>query len=232
MAETVLVVEDDADILQVLRYNLEARGYRVLTATDGPSALAEAQARKPSLILLDLLLPGLSGLEVCRRLKAREDTARIPILMLTAKAAEEDRILGLELGADDYVPKPFSPREVLLRVEAVLRRVKPPGKAERLIYPGLEVDLASGLVQVEGRAVPLTVTEFRLVVFLASRPGRLLSREVLLREVWGYDGEVTSRTVDTHVKRLRQKLGPAGEYIETVRGMGYRFRPPRHGSPE
>ena len=232
MAETVLVVEDEADILQVLQYNLEASGYHVITATDGPTALEAVRIRKPSIILLDLLLPGYSGLEICRRLKGREETARIPILMLTAKAEESDRIVGLELGADDYVTKPFSPREVTLRVEAILRRLRQPESAESLVFSDLELDRSAGAVKVSGRMVNLTVTEFRLLSYLAERLGRLLSRDLLLSEVWGYDGEVTSRTVDTHIKRLRQKLDPAGRYIETVRGMGYRFNPERNESPE
>ncbi len=232
MAETVLIVEDEPDILQVLKYNLEAHGYRVVTATDGSSALSQAHTHTPSIIILDLLLPAVSGLEVCRRLKGKEDTAKIPILMLTAKAEEEDRIVGLELGADDYVTKPFSPREVVLRVEAILRRIRQPEQAEKLVFPGLEVDHSAGLVKVEGQTVYLTVTEYRLLSFMASRPGRLLSRDSLLNEVWGYDDEVTSRTVDTHVKRLRQKLGRAADFIETVRGMGYRFNPVQDGNSE
>jgi two-component system phosphate regulon response regulator PhoB len=232
MAETVLVVEDEVDILEVLQYNLEGNGYHVITAKDGPTALEAVRTRKPSIIVLDLMLPGYSGLEVCRRLKGRQETARIPILMLTAKAEESDRVVGLELGADDYVTKPFSPREVTLRVEAILRRLRHPESAECLTFPELQLDQSAGSIKVANQTVSLTVTEFRLLWFLAERPGRLLSRDVLHSEVWGYDEEVTSRTVDTHIKRLRGKLKTAGCYIETVRGMGYRFNPESKGSSQ
>ncbi|MFA6110035.1 MAG: response regulator [Candidatus Latescibacterota bacterium] len=230
MRERILVVEDEPDILDLVCYNLQQAGLEVERAGDGETALKVVAERPPDLIVLDLMLPGIDGLEVCRRLKQSEEHRRIPVLMLTARAAEVDRIVGLELGADDYLTKPFSPRELVLRVRAVLRRAAkaegddPEEPGERLEFGPLTIDPDGHRVLVEGREIDLTATEFRLVHTLAQRRGRVQTREELLTVVWGYTYAGYSRTVDTHVRRLREKLGPAGALIETVRGVGYRFR--------
>jgi phosphate regulon transcriptional regulator PhoB len=224
MAETILIVDDEQDVLDLLVYNLQKAGFKVTTARDGATALQKARNEVPSLIILDLMLPQLDGSEVCRQLKADIRTTHIPIIMLTAKAEEVDRIVGLELGADDYVTKPFSPREIALRVKTVLRRVT--GKivpAEILKVDDLTVDLGKHEVNHKGKVIELTVTEFKLLTTLMERRGRVQSRDRLLTDVWGYEGDVDTRTVDTHMRRLREKLGKAADYIETVRGVGYRF---------
>jgi two-component system phosphate regulon response regulator PhoB len=224
MAETILIVDDEQDVLDLLVYNLQKAGFKVNTARDGVTALQKARDGVPALIILDLMLPQLDGSEVCRQLKADTRTTHIPIIMLTAKAEEVDRIVGLELGADDYVTKPFSPREIALRVKTVLRRVT--GKivpAEILKVDDLTVDLGKHEVSHKGKLIELTVTEFKLLTTLMERCGRVQSRDRLLTDVWGYEGDVDTRTVDTHMRRLREKLGKAADYIETVRGVGYRF---------
>jgi phosphate regulon transcriptional regulator PhoB len=224
MAETILIVDDEQDVLNLLVYNLQKAGFKVNTARDGVTALQKARDEVPALIILDLMLPQLDGSEVCRQLKADTRTTHIPIIMLTAKAEEVDRIVGLELGADDYVTKPFSPREIALRVKTVLRRVT--GKivpAEILKVDDLTVDLGKHEVSHKGKIIELTVTEFKLLTTLMERRGRVQSRDRLLTDVWGYEGDVDTRTVDTHMRRLREKLGKAADYIETVRGVGYRF---------
>ena len=224
MAETVFIVDDEQDVLDLLVYNLQKAGYKTVTARDGAAALQKARDEMPSLIILDLMLPQLDGTEVCRQLKADSKTAHIPIIMLTAKAEEVDRVVGLELGADDYVTKPFSPREMVLRVKTVLRRAS--GKtapAEVLKFDDLTVDIGKHEVSHKGKVVELTVTEFKLLATLMERRGRVQSRDRLLTDVWGYEGDVDTRTVDTHMRRLREKLGKAGNYVETVRGVGYRF---------
>ncbi len=222
---TVLIVEDDPDILQLLAYNVEAAGFDVTTAVDGHGALKRVQERAPHLIILDLMLPGIDGLEVCRELKRRPETMGIPIIMVTAKGAEIDRIVGLELGADDYVVKPFSPRELILRIRAVLRRSKAEPTMEKIwrLDP-LRVDLEAHRVTLGDEDVGLTATEFKLLAELIRNPGKVLTRDQLLDRVWGYEFAGYARTVDTHVRRLRQKLGPCSEWIETLRGVGYRFR--------
>ena len=226
VVQRILLVDDEADILDVVAYNLEQAGYRVTAARDGRTAIAEAERAKPDLVVLDIMLPDLSGTEVCRALRRSEKTRAVPILMLTARSDEVDRVVGFEVGADDYVTKPFSPRELVLRVRAILRR-RAGGEgepAESVLQHGcLNLDVARHEVEVEGAAVELTSIEFKLLHDLMSRRGRVQSRDALLDRVWGYATGVETRTVDTHVKRLREKLGPAGAYIETVRGVGYKF---------
>lgn len=224
MPDTVLIVDDEPDVLDLLVYNLQKAGYKTATARDGATALQRARDDVPSLIVLDLMLPQMDGTEVCRHLKADPKTAHIPIIMLTAKAEEVDRVVGLELGADDYVTKPFSPREMALRVKGVLRRAS--GKnapAEVLKFGDITVDIAKHEVTLKGKVVELTATEFKLLSTLLERRGRVQSRDRLLTDVWGYEGDVDTRTVDTHMRRLREKLGKAADYVETVRGVGYRF---------
>ncbi len=222
---TVLVVEDERDIQDLVEFNLRQSGYRVLKAADGLDGLRLAQSEKPDLVVLDLMLPGMDGKEVCRRLKQGESTRTIPILMLTALAEETDRIIGFEIGADDYLTKPFSPRELSLRIQAILRRTaEPEGNGGHLRLDGLVIDPERHLVEVDGEVVDLTATEFRLLHHLASHAGKVQTREVLLERVWGYAYEGYARTVDTHVRRLRKKLGSLSEAIETIRGIGYRYR--------
>ena len=193
-------------------------------AADGRRALAAARDERPALIVLDLMLPEIDGLEVCKLLRRDPATAAIPILMLTARAAEMDRIVGLELGADDYVTKPFSPRELVLRIKKLLARTRQADDpAAHLRIGHLDIDASRHLVQVQGRPVTLTATEFKLLDLLARRRGRVQTRDRLLQDVWGYENPIDSRTVDTHMRRLREKLGPAADYLETVRGVGYRF---------
>lgn len=224
MAETILIVDDEQDVLDLLVYNLQKAGYKTTTARDGAAALQKARDEVPTLIVLDLMLPQMEGTDVCRHLKADSKTAHIPIIMLTAKAEEVDRVVGLELGADDYVTKPFSPREMALRVKGVLRRTSGKGApAEILKFGDLTVDLAKHEVTLKSKVVELTATEFKLLATLLERRGRVQSRDRLLTDVWGYEGDVDTRTVDTHMRRLREKLGKASDYVETVRGVGYRF---------
>ena len=218
----ILIIEDETDVADLLLLNLRKAGFRVSIAGDGGSGLQKARDDRPDFIILDLMLPKMSGLEVCRILKSDAATARMPILMLTAKAEEIDRIVGLEFGADDYVTKPFSPREVVLRIRAILRRGE---KAdERLSAGPIAIDPARHEVRVNGRQVHLTSIEFKLLQRLMQRRGRVQDRDRLLNEVWGYETVIDTRTVDTHVRRLREKLGKAGDAVETVRGFGYRLR--------
>jgi two-component system phosphate regulon response regulator PhoB len=225
LSERILVIEDERDIAQVLEYNLRRAGYEPLTAYDGASGLRLARDAKPALVLLDLMLPDVSGQEICRRLRADAATASMPVVMVTARGEESDRVGGLEAGADDYVTKPFSIREVILRVGAVLRRRAASAASSRSFGP-LVVDSDAHRVSVDGKTVDLTATEFRLLEDLIGAAGTVRSRDSLLDRVWGYAPEVVSRTVDTHVRRLREKLGSAGHLIETVRGIGYRFHAP------
>lgn len=220
----ILVVDDEPDALELIAFNLKNAGLEVLTAENGDQALRLARAQLPDLILLDLMLPEVDGLEVCKILRRDPATSAIPIIMVTAKAAEMDRVLGLELGADDYVTKPFSPRELVLRVKNLLRRRQAAETpTDRISVGDLSIDIPRHLVTVQGRAVELTATEFRLLSVLAQRRGRVQSREQLLRDVWNYETVIDTRTVDTHMRRLREKLGPAARYLDTVRGVGYRF---------
>lgn len=228
--ERILLIEDEPDIAEVLQYNLEKEGFAVETARRGDTGLEAVRRETPDLILLDLMLPGLDGLELTRLLKRDDGTARVPIVMLTARGEEVDRIVGLELGADDYISKPFSPREVVLRVKAVLRRLQPGGEgveeaSETLSLGGIRLDIAGHRLEVGGEEVPLTATEFRLLKLLIERGGRVQTRGQLLSDVWGYAEDIDSRTVDTHIRRLRRKLGPEADRIETVIGVGYRLRP-------
>jgi two-component system phosphate regulon response regulator PhoB len=229
MAETVLVVDDEKDIVDLLEYNLRQSGFRVLTAGDGKAAVDAALRDRPHLILLDLMLPDLSGTEVLKLLRSGESTRSIPVILLTARQEEIDRLLGFELGADDYVTKPFSVRELMLRVRAILKRRAGPAPGEAHVFRAgpIEVDVAQHRVRISGRPVDLTITEFRLLSDLVRARGRVRSRDVLLSEVWGYDAEVMSRTVDTHIRRLREKMAEAADWLTTVRGVGYRIADPR-----
>lgn len=224
MSDSILVVDDEPDIIEIVQYNLKKAGFIVRTAVDGTEAVRQARDTPPALVILDLMLPGLDGMEVCRLLKQDERTRTIPIIMLTARGEEIDRVVGLELGADDYVVKPFSPRELVLRVKAVLRRVHADTEPSQVVRAGsLTIDTEGHNVTVDGRPVTLTATEFKLLVTLFQRRGRVQTRDELLNVVWGYDYLGYGRTVDAHIKRLRGKLGTASGMIETVRGVGYRF---------
>jgi len=221
----VLVVDDEKDITALVAYHLEREGFRVLQAHDGLQALELVKRERPHLLVLDLMLPHLSGLDVCRRLRKDPDTARLPILMLTAKAEETDKILGLELGGDDYLTKPFGPRELVARVKALIRRSEEVQEEEAFKVGSLELDLGRYTVSIRKRAVELTTKEFDLLKALVLAKGRALTREFLLDRVWGYEraSEIESRTVDVHVRRLREKLGPEATRIVTVKNVGYRF---------
>lgn len=223
MRQTILVVDDEPDIVEIIQYNLEKSGFDVIVAADGSAALEKARGETPDLIVLDLMLPGLEGTDVCRVLKQDERTRSIPILMLTAKSEEIDRIIGLELGADDYVVKPFSPREIALRIRNILRRRSAPETPGPVRAGPLVIDVEGHQVSVSGSTVSLTATEFKLLAILFQRRGRVQTREELLDVVWGYDYMGYGRTVDAHIKRLREKLGEAAGMVETVRGVGYRF---------
>ena len=222
---TVLVIDDEKDLLELVRYNLEKEHLDVITATDGQSGLEIGLKHKPDLVLLDLMMPGMNGLEVCKQLRSDARTSRVPIIMLTAKAAETDKIVGLEMGADDYITKPFSVRELLARVRAVLRRSGPGAEKAQVIRRGdLNIDVAKHEVTYAAQRVLLTATEFRILEFLASRPGRVLSRDDIIDGALGRDASVFNRTIDVHITALRKKLGPAGgSKIETVRGFGYKW---------
>jgi len=221
----ILIVEDEKDIADLIAYHLGQSGFSVISALDGPSGLERAKKERPGLIILDLMLPGMDGKDVCRALKSNPLTQSIPILMLTAKTEEMDRVVGFELGADDYVTKPFSPRELVLRVKAILRRKEVSREGEKIIQIGdLLIDFDRHHVSIKKSSIALTSTEFKLLAELASNRGRVQTRERLLDKVWGYTYEGYARTVDTHVRRLREKLGSSGDSIETIRGVGYRFR--------
>jgi two-component system phosphate regulon response regulator PhoB len=220
----ILVVDDEPDALEVLGFKLREAGYTPLFAKDGHRALTAARDEKPDLIVLDLMLPEVDGLEVCKILRRDTATAAIPVIMLTARATEMDRVLGLELGADDYVTKPFSPRELVIRIRKLLARTKLAEEPSAQLRLGeIEIDVPRHTVRVAGLAVILTATEFRLLEILARRRGRVQSRDRLLQDVWGYENPIDSRTVDTHMRRLREKLGESAGQLETVRGVGYRF---------
>ena len=225
----ILVVEDEADIRKLVHYNLTQDHYKVVEAENGDQALKIIQRDRPHLVVLDLMMPGISGLEVCRTLRAQSETAKLPILMLTAKAAEADRVLGLELGADDYLAKPFSPRELVARVRAILRRSNGAAQTETLpAYErgGLKIDFATYEVSVRGKIIKLTLKEFELLKFLVQNPNRVLNRDQLLDRVWGGETFVTPRTVDVHIRRLRkaiEKDDSRPKWILTLRGVGYKF---------
>lgn len=226
--ERILVVDDEPDIVALVVYHLAKEGYRVSSASSGSEALATARRERPALMVLDLMLPGLSGFDVLEQLRADEATAGIAVLMLTARKEEPDRIKGLSLGADDYLTKPFSPQELVLRVKAILRRsTAAPAAGEMLVIGALAIDRAAHTVSVRGSDVELTPTEFKLLLLLAERRGRVQGRAQLLENVWEAAPDIQTRTVDMHVQRLRTKLGTAGDLIETVRGFGYRLKAPR-----
>jgi two-component system phosphate regulon response regulator PhoB len=227
--ERVLVVDDEADIVALVAYHLAKGGYRVSTASSGTDALDAARRERPALVVLDLMLPGMSGYEVLEQLRGNDATRDMAVLMLTARREEQDRIRGLSLGADDYLTKPFSPQELVLRVAAILRRVGAGGatSGDKLTIGPLDIDTAAHVVRVSGEPVELTPTEFKLLLTLAERRGRVQARALLLQTVWDAAPDIQTRTVDMHVQRLRAKLGVAGDLIETVRGFGYRLRAPQ-----
>ena len=223
--KSILIIEDEKDIVDLIEYHLKQSGFSVSSALDGPTGLERARKKNPNLIILDLMLPGMEGKDICRSLKSNPVTQSIPILMLTAKGEESDRLIGFELGADDYVTKPFSPKELVLRVKAILRRKEVDSEGEKVIQIGhLLIDIDRHHVSVKKSPIDLTSTEFKLLVELASKKGRVQTREHLLDRVWGYTYEGYARTVDTHIRRLREKMGSLGDSIETIRGVGYRFR--------
>jgi len=220
----ILVVDDEPEAVELVEFNLKGAGYEVTTASDGAEALNKARRIQPNLVILDVMMPEIDGMEVCKLMRRDPATSGIPIIMLTAKASEVDRVLGLELGADDYVVKPFSPRELVLRVKKLLDRGKPADVAkEKMVFGDLVIDMPRHAVFWKGKQIELTATEFKLLVTLAQRKGRVQSRDTLLRDVWGYESMIDTRTVDTHMRRLREKLGLAAKYLDTLRGVGYRF---------
>lgn len=222
--KTILVIEDEQDMAELVAFHLEKEGYLPLIANDGVSGLEQSQTATPDLILLDLMLPGISGIDICKVLRGSEKTAAIPIIMLTAKGEEIDRVVGFEVGADDYMVKPFNMRELLLRVRAVLRRTNSGDVAGKIIKIGLiSIDSERHKVNIAGEEIFLTSTEFKLLLSLAERLGRVQSRERLLKDVWGISHIGDTRTVDTHITRLRNKLGTVGNLIRTVRGYGYKM---------
>jgi DNA-binding response OmpR family regulator len=227
LGRSILIVEDDKEIRDLLAHYLRKEGFQPLVACDGEEGLAKARTGKPDLILLDILLPKMDGLELLRKIRAEREIARTPVAMLTAKGDETDRIVGLELGADDYIPKPFSPREVVARIKAIFRRSrKPPEEMEESVYEydGLLLDVARHEVRFKGKAVSLTSKEFRILQALLSAPGRVLSRESILQKAWGEGTHVIDRTVDVHIAKLRQKIPFLSEAIETVKDVGYKLR--------
>ena len=227
MSEQILVVEDEADVADLLAHHLRKAGFSVEVAEDGLVALDSIKASPPALVILDLMLPNLSGLDLCRTIKGDPDTREVIVLILSARTDEIDRVLGFELGADDYVVKPFSPRELVLRVKAILRRHSSYGDGgERLKVGDLVLDCSRHEVKAADRLVECTATEFKLLRILMERQGRVQGRDRLLSDVWGYDSVIDTRTVDTHMRRLRDKLGDCARYIETVRGFGYRLAIP------
>lgn len=227
MAIKILVIEDDKDIAELIEYNCRQSQYSVEVSRDGGEGLRKACRLVPDLIVLDLMLPDMDGLEVCRSLKSDSKTKAIPVLILTAKGSEVDRVVGFEVGADDYLTKPFSPRELVLRIRVILKRVKERevrNKVEVISFGLLQVDPEKFKVKVGSQEIKLTAIEFKLLRYFLSNKGRVATRDMLLDQVWGYEAALTTRTVDTHMKRLREKLGKAGEYLETIRGIGYRLK--------
>lgn len=221
----ILVIEDERDIVETLEYNLKKEGYKVAKAYDGLAGLRMAEEKIPALVLLDLMLPGLDGLEVCRRIKKNPKTAAVPVIMLTAKGSETDKVVGLELGADDYIVKPFSIKELIARIKTILRRYEKPAEKPPAVikFKDLEIDTDKHEVKAAGKLVELTAKEFQLLFYLAENKERVFSRERLLDTVWGIDVAIETRTVDVHMRRLREKLGKAGHHLVTLRGVGYKF---------
>ena len=225
-SKKILIVEDEHDILQLIKLYLEKEGFRTVAATTGAEGLRQVKQEKPDLVVLDLMLPEIDGLEVCKRLRSAPETAMLPIIMLTAKAEESDTVIGLELGADDYVTKPFSPKTLIARIKALFRRLdrKPDDSATQYRYGNLVLDLARHEVTVKNTEVPLTAKEFGLLEHLLRNPGRVLTRDILLSTVWGYDYYGTTRTVDVHIRRLKQKLPSLNEAIISVKSLGYKLK--------
>jgi phosphate regulon transcriptional regulator PhoB len=226
MSKKILIVEDERDVVKLLRYNLEKEGFRVCAVTDGSLALAEMRREDADLVILDLMLPGMDGLEICRQLRRHDKYSNVPILMLTARSEEADRVVGLELGADDYVTKPFSMRELIARVRALLRRHEPAPQRNNLQRGELHIDPSAHTVSVSGHHVELSALEFRLLHYLAAHPGMVFSRDHLLDRVWGNDRSVTPRSVDVYIRRVREKIEQQPQhpaYVQTVHGVGYRF---------
>ena len=223
--DVILLIEDEKNILELVKYNLEKEGFRVLTASKGTTGLEIALKEKPKLLILDLMLPEMNGLEICKILKQNPKTKSLPIIMLTAKGTESDKVLGLELGADDYITKPFSPRELVARIKAVLRRVQEKPKVELVKAGTLELDITKHELRIKAKPVELTAKEFALLEALMTSKGRVLSREVILEKAWGYDNSVNieTRTVDMHITQLRKKIGKDADRIVTVKSVGYRF---------
>lgn len=228
--QTILIIEDERSLVEVLTYNLEMEGFRVLSATDGHEGLLRAQSALPDLVILDLMLPGMDGMQVCRQLRSDPRTDQIRILMLTAKSEEIDEIIGFNMGADDYVAKPFKLKPLIHRIKALLRRpTVTPEHGEIVVCEGVEVDRVNHVARLDGKEMQLTPTEFRLLWTLARRPGRPYNRSELMDSSRGEDANALERTIDVHIRSLRQKMGDKADLVETVRGIGYRFRSPDHG---
>ena len=224
MDQKIYIVEDEPDIRETLKYNFSNEGFKVFTAPDGEQALSNIKKVLPDVLILDLMLPGISGLDVCKSIRADDDISDMSIIMLTAKGEEIDRVIGFELGADDYVTKPFSVRELILRVKVLLKKQRESLVENKLVTFGpIRIDLDAHEIKINDKEIILTALEFKLLQHLVKRKGRVQTREQLLGDVWGYSAEVTTRTVDTHIKRLREKLGNTSDYIQTIRGVGYRF---------
>ena len=224
MSQKIYIVEDEPDIRETLKYNFSNEGFEVFTAPDGEEALTNIKKVLPDVLILDLMLPGISGLDVCKSIRADDDIRDMSIIMLTAKGEEIDRVIGFELGADDYVTKPFSVRELILRVKVLLKKQRESLVENKLVTFGpIRIDLDAHELKINDKEIVLTALEFKLLQHLVKRKGRVQTREQLLGDVWGYSAEVTTRTVDTHIKRLREKLGNTSDYIQTIRGVGYRF---------
>ena len=224
MSQKIYIVEDEPDIRETLKYNFSNEGFKVFTAPDGEEALSNIKEVLPDVLILDLMLPGVSGLDVCKSIRADDDIRDMSIIMLTAKGEEIDRVIGFELGADDYVTKPFSVRELILRVKVLLKKQRESLVQNKLVTFGpIRIDLDAHELKINDKEIVLTALEFKLLQHLVKRKGRVQTREQLLGDVWGYSAEVTTRTVDTHIKRLREKLGNTSDYIQTIRGVGYRF---------
>jgi two-component system phosphate regulon response regulator PhoB len=227
MEDTVLLVEDESDVVDLLRYHLRKAGFKVLVENSGSAGLESVRQNMPDAVVLDIMLPGMTGLEVCRTMKADPALAGVPVLMLTAKSDVKDRVKGLEIGAEDYVTKPFSPKEVVLRIQALLKRLRSgSAQASTLESGGILLDKVTLSAKLDDNRLDLTTTEFRLLTAFLNNPARTLSRELLLKDVWGYASGADTRTVDTHIRRLREKLGDHADRLETVRGEGYRLNPP------
>lgn len=227
MDDTVLLVEDESDVVDLLRYHLRKAGFKVLVENSGSAGLEAVRKNMPDAVILDIMLPGMTGLEVCRTMKSDPLLASVPVLMLTAKSDVKDRVKGLELGAEDYVTKPFSPKEVVLRVQALLKRLRSGSSVGTTLESGsIILDKTTLTARLDGNRLDLTTTEFKLLTAFLNNPARTLSRDLLLKDVWGYASGADTRTVDTHIRRLREKLGDHADRLETVRGEGYRLNPP------